>query len=224
MADLIDVTWDITMWRTLISTGTFNVILQNYTVGNNLTVILYILTTGFSLSSFSIKNTVYITLNPLLKTNLTAVVGSGNLRLNTTNSQVGTFVDLLLTTGSGNCDSIIANGSVVYGDIDITTGSGNNFLSVVSNSDLFGTLTVTTGSGNNDVEIGDNCLINDNFVIDVGSGNCEFTLVNCSLNNSEITGTIGTGSGNLWASVLQNVDPNGNLTLSIGTGSGNARL
>ena len=223
-ADLINVAWDLTVRHSiLIPPPTISVSLKNYTIGSVLNAELTINFSGLLLAAGLISNAI-ITINPKLASNFSITTTTGNINLSTTNFQKLEFLDVNLTSATGNIDTTFINGSDIQEDLRVQTTTGNCRVFVDTNSDIDGTLSVITTTGNNNVTLRENITLSNDFIIQANTGLVFFTIENCNLSGLEITGIIETSTGNIRATIDQRVDPNGNLTLDIDSDTGNIRL
>ncbi|MHA1264443.1 MAG: hypothetical protein ACTSRS_04330 [Candidatus Helarchaeota archaeon] len=223
-ADLINVTWDLSVrYSVLVPPPTIQISWTNYSIGTTLTAIFRVQFIGLLLSAGLFSN-IYITINPLLSSNLSVITTTGNINLNTTNSQNPIFQDVNLTTSTGILLADFIEGTTIQGEINIQTTTGNSELTIAKNAVINGTLTAKTTTGWNFVTLANNVSLFNNFLIQTSTGKITLFLNNSQLNSKALTGSLTTTNGNIKATIAQRVDSNGNLTLIMNSDTGNLRL
>jgi len=125
-ADAINVTWDVTVRHSiLVPPPTIVVSWDNYTISDELNVNLTIDFEGLLLAS-GLLAIVIVTINPLLYGNFSITTTAGNINLTNTNHLNPVFIDVNLTSNTGNIyASFISNSEMWNGDLRVQSTTGN---------------------------------------------------------------------------------------------------
>ncbi|MHA1132373.1 MAG: hypothetical protein ACTSQI_07510 [Candidatus Helarchaeota archaeon] len=223
-ADLINLSYNYLVgYSILLSPPPPEITFTNFTIGNVLNVVLNIQFPELILSSVWSSIT-QLTINPYLLTNLTISCGTGNLDVDNSYSINKTFVDIDLSTSTGNIDVNLINESQVRGNLLISRETGNTQVVLGRNSNIDGNLQINSTTGNSILILLENATLNNDFIMKTTAGTIDAHLNNISLNNDEVQGIIQSTTGNLNVEAYQKLDLVGNLTLKLITSSGNVRL
>ncbi len=214
-ADLFTLSYSIRGKYTLTSSPpSISMIFNNFTFATHLIVNLSLKLTSPILSEITSAD-ITLSINPSLSSNLSLHTYSNNLKLDATNYLKKTFINVNLTSISGDIEVFLSQNCNLSGNFFLSTEYGAINLFVGQNCNLGGALSLSSISGSCNLLLENNVSTLNYILLFTESGEITANTSNIALVQTENTWQFSTYIGNIHLNINQWSDPQGNLSIIV---------